>query len=510
MTMNSNTLMVIASIGLLSVGLVALLKSTNRLQKIIDTLLILLVVQLFGEYSNISSQYNVINGIIGTFVAVNLASSSLISQFKFRWIVPAISFLLLFLLGKNQVMYEEYTLDFSQLKVIGIVALGFISGVFSNGLIWVFKRFFNEEDTQLIGRVAQIVFMSLFLIPATFLVSWYGVLLLSIGFYTFNLYTEYKSNFHLSLLLIAITAPLAQYLGVDTVDLTVGKIIAGIAVGISCFALIYLAVKSTNKLISILFLLLGFILLITISKLDQIHPAYGGSACFIAALIGLALALCLGRNGKIAGFILPATILIGLFVLQNENVNSAVQTTEASTEPAIKATEETDTEPKGISAAALTGKYTLNAQASTINFELGPKGGVTKGAIQEVEGTVDFGSDISTAKFKIKMTTKKLTTFNSMRDESVWGAAYLNAPKFPIMSFESNSMIAKDDGYIVKGKFTLLGRTNEEEVFVKFIGEKDGKLQFFGKSTVDRTRYGMASSPQEGNIVRYNFTIELQ
>src|SRR5690606_215581 len=106
---------------------------------------------------------------------------------------------------------------------------------------------------------------------------------------------------------------------------------------------------------------------------------------------------------------------------------------------------------------------------AVISFQLGPKGGVTKGEITGFEGKVEFTDDVENTRFEVTMPVKQLTTFNSMRDESLMEDIYFNEPKFPVMKYLSTKMTPKEDGYVLSGTFTMLGTSKPEEVFVKYL-----------------------------------------
>ena len=107
-----------------------------------------------------------------------------------------------------------------------------------------------------------------------------------------------------------------------------------------------------------------------------------------------------------------------------------------------------------------------------------------------------------------------MTTNNELRDESLMEKAYFNGGKYPSMKFKSKKLISKNDYYELDGEFTMIGETNPLKVQVKYIGSvvKDGvKIpQFIGKASINRTTFGMKADSKEGNIVDFDFKIELQ
>lgn len=508
--MNYDVIFPLTTTVLLLTGLISLYRYSSSLQPLLNFLFVLLSARLLQSGISPEESGEWMTGIIGLVAGVNLAVATLVKSGKIRWIIPIASILILPLIGKNDLFFGDYALDLSNTKVSGIIVLGFLLGVVSYLLKITLKRFFPANEQASIQLTAEIALSGLFIIPATFFASWYGIILLAVGFFLYNVYSEKKNDLLLiSLLTIAATAGITTRYGVEGIDLSVGKITAGLMVGAGAYMLAVLATKTTNKLIGYVLVLLAILLLSLVTLLNNVHPAYGGTESLLAAFFGVAIINLFNGKHEAANILFPALLVIGLFLPSdpfseaNEEVGSVAVEQQSTAEKTVA-------EPKGMDASALSGKYTIVSETAVISFQLGQKGGITKGAIKEFEGTVDFGTTINSAKFNVKLPTKKLTTFNTMRDESIMGGAYLNSSKFPAMSFSSSSMETKEDGYLLKGNFTLLGKTNPEDVFIKYLGEKDGKQQFIGKAAIDRTKYGMASSPQEGNLVDFIFTIELK
>jgi polyisoprenoid-binding protein YceI len=512
--MVSDFSLLFSSIALLIVGIGFFVKDNfSRLQHILNALFILLTVQFLQKDIQPIENSLFMTGIIGVLIGVNLLFSSFLIKNKFRWGIPIVSIILLLFIGKNDFLYKGYSLNLSDLKITGLIFLGFVSGVISISLKFILKRFFVENDSDKIQSIAQILLIGLFMIPATFFASWYGIIFLSSGYFLFSCYHQGSNNNNNTIIPLLAIASVSSFLTIyhiENIDLSVGKVIAGLILGSGAYFLGVLASKSSNKFVGLGLIFLGILTIGLITILNNIHPAYGGVESFSAALVGMALGGLLFGNSSISVILYPAFLIIGLtlpsdpFESIGNKENVVVNSTGTKEEKAVVE------EPKGLDASVLSGKYIIVPETANLSFQLGPKGGVTKGAILNFEGTVNFGNSIETTKFNVKLPTKKLTTFNSMRDESVLGGAYLNAEKYPLMSFNSSNMEKKDDGYILKGNFTLLGKTNPEDVFIKYLGEKDGKQQFFGKAAIDRTKYGMLSSPQEGNVVDFTFTIELK
>ena len=169
--------------------------------------------------------------------------------------------------------------------------------------------------------------------------------------------------------------------------------------------------------------------------------------------------------------------------------------------------------PEGIKLEEGIGSWVIDSDNSIIKFELGPDDGRTKGEFKKVNGTFKVNEDIETSTISVTLPVESLTTFNSMRDEHLMESDYFHEEKYPTMKFVSTLFEPKGDGYRVMGDFTMMGETNEIELTLKLVGvgEKDGKrvMVLWGRSQIDRTNYGMSSSSKIGDIVDFQFEVQL-
>jgi polyisoprenoid-binding protein YceI len=141
---------------------------------------------------------------------------------------------------------------------------------------------------------------------------------------------------------------------------------------------------------------------------------------------------------------------------------------------------------------------------------LGPKGGITKGAIKQFSGTVRIDATLEKSLFDVLLPLNQLTTFNAYRDESLVEEAYFNVAKFPDMRYEAKSLSVVNDALTLNGYFTLRGVKLPLNVEVKYVGKSEsGAPVIVGKSTIDRTKHGMKPDAKEGNVVDFEFRAEL-
>ena len=258
-------------------------------------------------------------------------------------------------------------------------------------------------------------------------------------------------------------------------------------------------------------LVMSGLMLIGTQKAD-----FGGVDSFLIALLALLFGFVLEVKGQMG--VALVSLLMGLgSVLVPLTINSEETEAEKTTLSPIAATKESKIkekkslfESKGISLDSIIGNYSINPKTAQLNFELGPKGGRTKGAFNNVTGDIQIKTKLSNSTFSVDLPVNELTTFNKYRDESLMDVGYFNVKKFDKMTFKTSTLIAKGDGYEMQGAFTMLGVVKNIAVQVKYIGKSiNGKPILVGKSSLDRTEFGMKPDPKEGNVVDFEFSVEL-
>lgn len=452
---------------------------------------------------------NLFLGIVTLLLGINFIIGHFIKKGKWRFIIPLLTIGLVFLLGKNSLSYNAYTLDFSQVKVIAILLLGFAFGMFIDLKLSAVSELFPSIPSAQLERSVTLLFAGIFTIFATFIASWFGFLLLAIGFFVYNAFAEKKRDYvTMALLMLALCANYVSIFELESIDLSIGKVIAGLFIGAGIVATASLAKNTSSLLMKLIVLALVPLLIFLIANLDGIHPAYGGAVSFAALIFGSALSLFFYKNNTIAVFTLTVTFTIGLFLAPKIEVaksdRKTSQTKEQMIERVISFSEVDNV--KGI-APEVFGDFKVVSENSKINFQLGPKGGITKGEISNIEGTFELKEDLSSSTFSITLPVSKLTTFNEMRDESLMEDIYFDVANHPLMSFKSDKMEAVKDGYKLKGTFTMLSKSQPLEVFVKFEYYAEGQMSLVGQATIDRTKFGFESSPQEGDLVDFHFEV---
>lgn len=458
----------------------------------------------------ITSHYSFL-GLIGIFLASNFIVGSFIENKWLKFSLPLLSLGLLFALGGNELQFENYTLDFRSPKTLILPFLGYLALFILDMKLLVVPKYFKNVNVEYLENAVVLIVVGFFTIIATFLASWFGFFLMALGAFAYNSFaSQARNHIIISLIGLAAISSFMQTYSVDAIDVSIGKLMAGLMVGFGALSLTLLVQSLQNKFLSIVIALASAGLLVVILKFNSIHPAYGGIEAFLAAIIGISIGAIIYRESYATIYLLPLTFVLGLSLSNDPFANTEIVSVVGEKDSKEITTKEKDIvdSQKGEEWIDLEGTYSVDP-TSIISFKLGPKGGVTKGEIKNFEGEIVLAESITSSSFKLTLPVVNLSTFNSMRDESLMEADYFNEAKFPVMKFVSTSMEAKEDGYILKGSFTLLGKTNAQDVFIKYVGTKENKQVFVGKASLDKTKFGMTPSAQEGDIVDFSFQLLL-
>jgi len=86
----------------------------------------------------------------------------------------------------------------------------------------------------------------------------------------------------------------------------------------------------------------------------------------------------------------------------------------------------------------------------------------TKGNFQDISGMFEVDEkDITNSKVTFSMKTASVTTGNEKRDNHLRSADFLDAEKYPTISFTSSKIEKKGEDYIITGKLTIKDVTRE-------------------------------------------------
>lgn len=239
-----------------------------------------------------------------------------------------------------------------------------------------------------------------------------------------------------------------------------------------------------------------------------IFERLGGILTLAAMLLTMALLniiLSLFKNSSIIGLKL---LSIGLLLLITPAIRPVEQERNELFESLTSSKDEST-----ITHETVIGTWQVDEDQSKIFFELGPEGGRTKGEFKTLNGHIHFSEDLASSEIDITIPVNALTTYISPRDKELMGDGYFKADEYPTITYTSSTINKNDDNYTISGDFTMLGVTKELDVSLTLLGkkERDGKeiLLIKGSAEVDRTSFGMSPSSKIGNVVDFEFEVQL-
>jgi len=404
----------------------------------------------------------------------------------------------------------------------------------------------TEKEDQLFTAALAFLFLGGFAALSGFLIGKVGILIAGTFFLasSFTLQSYFKNTTLListSAALFLVTAGfiVLNTYAFDTLDFLRGEVLEGAFMAgfvILVYELIIgLAQKSKGKLkvllIVKLLLIPLFILLIIGFAYIQLERLGGvlsyASFLFILgilpifysglkakrSMIGIQL-FSLGIILLAAPYFAPVQQSSGINLSELGIENTKKSNSENASSKTEKSYQEKLEEPDGKDLNKALGQWEVDEKASKVFFELGPPKGRTEGEIQKIKGTFKIKEQLSQSQLKITMPVTSLTTFNSMRDESLMSEDYFLVDQFPSFTFQSTDFSkGKENAYDVEGDFTMLGVTKKIIVKLKLvgIGEKKGKriMVLWGTSVLDRTNFGMEPSEKTGDIVDFHYEVQL-
>lgn len=290
-------------------------------------------------------------------------------------------------------------------------------------------------------------------------------------------------------------------------------VVAGLFIG--GFSVVLLN-KVWSETLSTILVVIGYALIFGVifgfAYAGSIFEQMGGFDTFIAILIGAAIVHSIKGKSYQGVSLLAPIFALGLFVpslLVNEELEAAEKEIITIGTDTVDENGDKQEGPAALPLTELSGNYTLVEDASMVRFELGEEGGRTKGQFKKVSGSFTISEDLSKSKVNVSMKMEDFTTFNSMRDKSLQGDDYFKTDKYPKMQFQGEGFEDKGNNlFEVNGTFSMLGASKPVTVSLQRVEVEDRTI-LIGSGTLNRTEFGMSPSAAEGNVVDFNFQVEL-
>lgn len=511
----------------LAIGVAALgvhFRKQDQLKGIITYLFIIVATFLMSEGLSGSKEADQLTYTLVTTLSLGflLAQINWIRNNQWKWLVPLVLCVIPIWLGSKEFSYNNYVFSFEG----PLVALMFLGAILD--LIVAYKgkfimKFLGYHDQEEINKALRIVLIGFAAFIGSFFASNYGIFLVALGSILSSFFRkDAYSNDGIALLMVSLSTCFLQQVGLESIDLSLGKVIEGLFFGV--FAALVLHIGAGSKKYPNFGVFLGLLvacipvfglLMFVTQKTDL-----GGADAFAASFIGMAMAFVFIPGFQFAE-ILASFIITGglLLVPMTENVEEQQLTTIEIPElqKEKNAEEEKVEDPfdlKNSPLDSIVGTYKIIEKTAQLNFQLGPKGGITKGSFKKFSGKITITESLENSIFSVELPVDQLTTFNRLRDESLMEKDYFNVGLYPLMKFESHKLEKKDDHYLLKGNFYMLGKIKPLDIKLKYIGKIDSNGEMIpvlvGKSTIDRTQFGMTPDSKEGNSVDFQFKVELE
>jgi polyisoprenoid-binding protein YceI len=452
-----------------------------------------------------------------------LSRVELLRNIKFGVYGTALSSFMLFTVGEASFSLYDFEFSYFSFEIWILPILGTLIHVISELLSGMFSQFVGFETRSSFQQLSQVFLMSIIAFLGFFFASYFGLFLIGIGYISSSFYREdHTPNTGFCLLILAVIPFISTLVGIETIDISLGKNLFGLFAGFS--GVWFLFILSQSKINPIAFSMFGYILHLVFSvmllMLGTQKADLGGVEPFLAYLTGSALAFAVYHEFKLTQLVFPSLLCVGIYFGPKINgISGEADKMTSENAASISKTKSTQNPKpdqfsvKGLSIDEIIGEYEIDNQTSIINFSLGPKGGRTEGEIKNFSGTVKIDEKTGSSFFTVTLPVKNLTTNNDLRDKSLMEKGYFNVGKHPKMTYKSKKLTKVDDYYELDGEFTLLGVSKPLKVKIKYTGsvDKDGVKApiFIGKASIDRTQFGMNPDSKEGNSVDFDLRIEL-
>lgn len=141
-----------------------------------------------------------------------------------------------------------------------------------------------------------------------------------------------------------------------------------------------------------------------------------------------------------------------------------------------------------------------------------------RGHFNEYSGTINYDKDnIANSSVNVTITSSSIDTDNERRDNHLRSDDFLNAEKFPKITFVSKNVLEKDDGHVLVGDLTIRDVTKEVEMPFEITGsletDRGTRMGFSARLTINRMDYNVKwdrTLDTGGLVVSDEVTIEIE
>jgi polyisoprenoid-binding protein YceI len=152
--------------------------------------------------------------------------------------------------------------------------------------------------------------------------------------------------------------------------------------------------------------------------------------------------------------------------------------------------------------------WKADAQTAKIKFDIGGPFGIVHGSFSGLKTTIVFNeNDLAGSSILASIEAKTISTGIGLRNSDLRKKEeWLNADKYPLISFRSKKIEKTSTGYLTEGDLTLKGITKPIEIPFTF-NNKGSAGVFKGKFSINRRDYDLG---KQGGSVKNTMTIMLE
>ena len=440
-----------------------------------------------------------------------LSRTEFFKKLHFGFLGVALTSLFFLLIGSDVFHYNQFDISFSSWNIWILPFIGASIWYACDFVATLFSQFVGFETRNSIEQVNLLFFFAISLFIGSFLASSFGVYIIGISALASSFYRkEETSNIAFSFLLISTLPFFSKMIGLQSVDLLVAKNIEGLCLGIA--GVWFLQILSKSKANAVIFSLIGYFFhlitcIVIIIAFTQ-KAGFGGIDAFMAFLIGTSIGFVSFYDFALTHVVFSSSLLIGM-IFGPLTINEEL----AEQKKILLQNSNPKSNKKSLPLETIIGSYKIDPYKSSVIFKLGNTGDITEGCIKSISGTISINSDITKSSLNVVIPVDSLTTFNSMRDESLMEQNYFFRAKFPKMRYLVRSIKKETDYYVLNGDFTMIGISKQLPVQMRFIETKNfngiKRHVLIGNAKIDRTKFGMTPDSKEGNLVDFEFRVEM-
>jgi polyisoprenoid-binding protein YceI len=153
------------------------------------------------------------------------------------------------------------------------------------------------------------------------------------------------------------------------------------------------------------------------------------------------------------------------------------------------------------------GRYAIDTSGSTVRFRTRHLFGLApvRGTFAIRTGTVDVAEPLTDSRISVEIAAGSFHTGNSQRDRSVQSAQFLDAGRYPVMTFVAQRI----EGAEVTGRLTVRDVTRPVRLSIEPSAVTQGEFTAAVTMRIDRTDFGVTAS--RGLAGRYlDMTMEIR